>query len=108
MSTCKAKIGEYSCGLLPLRDGLCDQHFKQLHGNKPVEEKCSQFEWPPQRDSQESFANRIVPETSGTVHEQHSHREPIQMDYSNYQLYNPQMDVKKNKKSEYNVQAFNQ
>ena len=32
MSTCKAKIGEYTCGLLPLRDGLCEQHFKQMHG----------------------------------------------------------------------------
>ena len=44
MSTCKAKIGEYTCGLLPLRDGLCDQHFKQLRGEQPEEETCSQNE----------------------------------------------------------------
>lgn len=48
-----------------------------------------------------------MPETSATVHEQHSNRQPVQMDYSNYQLYNPKMDVKKEEASEYNVQAYN-
>ena len=107
MSTCKAKIGEYTCGLLPLRDGLCEQHFKQTNGDKPVEEKCSQYEWPPVNNEQQAYTNRVIPETSATIHEQHSHRQPVQMDYSNYQLYNPQMDVKKKENSEYNVQAYN-
>ena len=29
------------------------------------------------------------------MHEQHTNRQPIQMNYSNYQLYNPTTDIKK-------------
>ena len=49
-----------------------------------------------------------MPETSKTVQEQHTNRQPVQMDYSSYQLYNPKMDnQKKESESEYNVQAYN-
>ena len=47
----------------------------------------------------------MMPETSVNMHEQHTNRQPIQMDYSNYQLYNPATEKKK--EGEYNVQAYN-
>tara|TARA_B100001248_G_C27388670_1_gene461092 strand:- start:2508 stop:2639 length:132 start_codon:yes stop_codon:yes gene_type:complete len=40
MSTCQAKVGEFTCGLLPLKDGLCEQHYHQASGGKPIQEKC--------------------------------------------------------------------
>lgn len=39
MSTCQAKNGEYKCGLLPLKDGLCEQHYNEKTGGKSINEE---------------------------------------------------------------------
>jgi len=59
MSTCKAKMGEFSCGLLPLKDGLCEQHYKAITGEKSVQPENCQYDWPPANNN---FDNRFIPE----------------------------------------------
>lgn len=44
MSTCKAKMGEFTCGLLPLKDGLCEQHYKEITGEKSVQPENCQYD----------------------------------------------------------------
>jgi hypothetical protein len=39
MSTCKAKIGSFNCGLLPLKDGLCEKHYSELNSGQSVNDK---------------------------------------------------------------------
>jgi len=39
MSTCQAKVGDFNCGLLPLKDGLCEKHYGELNNGKPVDDK---------------------------------------------------------------------
>ena len=41
MTTCKAKNGIFECGLLPLKNGLCEKHFLEKTNGKPIfEKKC--------------------------------------------------------------------
>ena len=40
MSTCQAKNGEFECGLLPLKDGLCEQHYRMYNNNESATKDC--------------------------------------------------------------------
>lgn len=40
MTTCHAKNGEFECGLIPLKDGLCEHHYKIFNNNKSVMKEC--------------------------------------------------------------------
>ena len=44
MSTCKAKVGEFTCGLLPLKDGLCEQHYKDVTGDQSIQPANCQYD----------------------------------------------------------------
>ena len=46
MSTCKARNGEFECGLLPLKDGFCEQHYRMFNNNESATKDCNP-EWPP-------------------------------------------------------------
>lgn len=43
MSTCKAKVGEFTCGLLPLKNGLCEQHYKEVSGESSIQPAKCQY-----------------------------------------------------------------
>lgn len=39
---CKAMNGKFECGLLPLRDGLCEKHYLEMTNGNPIYERdCS-------------------------------------------------------------------
>ena len=41
MATCKATNGEYECGLISLKNGLCEKHYIEKTNGKPIfENKC--------------------------------------------------------------------
>ncbi|MDA9673885.1 hypothetical protein N9T73_00110 [bacterium] len=40
MATCQAKNGDFECGLIPLKDGLCDQHYRMFHNNESATKDC--------------------------------------------------------------------
>ena len=46
MTTCQARNGEFECGLLPLKDGLCEQHYRMFNNNESATKDCYP-EWPP-------------------------------------------------------------
>ncbi len=69
MSTCQAKVGEFTCGLLPLKDGLCEQHYHQASGGKPIQEKC-EYDWGPLQKG--NFEDRMIPENTSSKSEQAS------------------------------------
>ena len=59
MSTCQAKVGEYNCGLLPLRDGLCEKHYSELNNGNPVNEQQCIDGWGPPPSTQLLEGNNI-------------------------------------------------
>ena len=42
MAICKAKTGNFECGLIPLKEGLCEKHYLEMTDGKPIyEQDCS-------------------------------------------------------------------
>lgn len=40
MACCSGMNGEFKCGLIPLKDGLCEYHYRIMNNNESATKDC--------------------------------------------------------------------